>query len=67
MNEQHHQERCRARPTDSVRASHESRSRDPRFQQLLHSARAGDQDAIGDLWREFQFDFDREGGRCDLD
>lgn len=42
-------------------------ARNPRFRQLLDMARDGDENAIGDLWREFQFDFEKEGGRYDLD
>lgn len=38
-------------------------ARNPRFRQLLEKARDGDENAIGDLWREFQFDFEKEGGR----
>ena len=41
--------------------------RDQRFRQLLDLARSGDEDAIGDLFREFNFDFTKEGGRYDLD
>ena len=33
-----------------------------RFRALLDLARDGDQDAIGDLLREFNFDFEKEGG-----
>ena len=38
-----------------------------RFRTLLALARDGNQEAVGDLWREFQFDFAREGGRHDVD
>ena len=41
--------------------------RDPRFRQLLDKAREGDETAVHGLWVEFQFDFNREGGRDDLD
>ena len=41
--------------------------RNQRFQQLLALAREGNEDAVGDLWREFHFDFAREGGRHDAD
>jgi len=30
---------------------------DPRFTQLLDKAREGDENAISDLWNEFEFDF----------
>lgn len=39
-----------------------SLSSDPRFNQLLHKARAGDACSIHDLWTEFHFDFERNGG-----
>ncbi len=32
----------------------------PRFRQLLALAEDGDENAIGDLWREFEFDFRKE-------
>ncbi len=35
--------------------------RTDRFRILLSLAREGNEDAIGDLWREFNFDFHREG------
>ncbi len=41
--------------------------KDPRFQALMARAQHGDGNAIGDLWREFHFDFEREGGCHDLD
>ena len=41
----------------------EKTKRNPRFKQLLHKARGGDENAVGDLWREFNFNFKREGGR----
>ena len=44
----------------------DSRSRDPRFKQLLHKARSGDEIAIHSLWAEFDFDYSKEGGRHDL-
>jgi hypothetical protein len=42
-------------------------ARNPRFRELLDMARDGDENAIGDLWREFRFDFEKEGGRYELD
>ncbi len=36
---------------------------DQRFDQLMELARADDEDALGDLWREYGFDFRQEGGR----
>lgn len=36
--------------------------RNPRFQQLMELAKDGDAEAVGDLWREFQFAYEREGG-----
>lgn len=33
-----------------------------RFDQLLALACEGNEDAIGDLWREFQVDFNKQGG-----
>ncbi len=41
----------------------ELHERNPRFRQLLALAQEGDQDAIGDLFREFNFDFEKDGGR----
>jgi len=41
--------------------------KDPRFQVLMALAQEGDGNAVGDLWREFGFDFAREGGRHDAD
>lgn len=41
--------------------------KDPRFQALMALAQEGDGNAVGDLWREFGFDFAREGGRHDAD
>jgi hypothetical protein len=41
--------------------------RTERFRTLLSLAREGNEDAIGDLWREFQSDFAREGGWYDAD
>ena len=35
--------------------------RTDRFRTLLSLAREGNEDAIGDLWREFSFDFHKEG------
>jgi hypothetical protein len=32
----------------------------PRFFQLLDLAREGDQNAVSDLWKEFDFDFHAE-------
>ena len=40
-----------------------AQARNPRFRQLLDKARDGDENAVGDLWREFHFDFEKEGGR----
>lgn len=34
--------------------------RDKRFHQLLDKARAGNAEAVADLWREYDFDFERE-------
>ena len=31
-----------------------------RFRQLFHLAREGNAEAIGDLWREFDFHFERD-------
>ena len=45
------------------RSRKELHVRNPRFRQLLALAQEGDQDAIGDLFREFNFDFEKEGGR----
>jgi len=33
---------------------------DPRFTQLLDNAREGDENAISDLWNEFEFEFHSE-------
>lgn len=38
-----------------------------RFQTLLILAHEGNEEAIGDLWNEFGFDYQQEGGRHDLD
>lgn len=35
----------------------ETLKRDDRFRHLLDLAHDGDENAIGDLWREFDFDF----------
>lgn len=51
----------------SARGEAAGRRHDARLRQLLHLARSGDQDAMGDLWREYQFDYEREGARDDLD
>ena len=40
-----------------------AQARNPRFRQLLDKARDGDENAVGDFWREFHFDFEKEGGR----
>jgi hypothetical protein len=40
-----------------------AQARNPRFRQLLDKARDGDENAVGYLWREFHFDFEKEGGR----
>ena len=40
-----------------------AQARNPRFRQLLDKARDGDDNAVGDLLREFHFDFKKEGGR----
>ena len=37
------------------------RGRQERFDQLMSLARDGDDEAVGDLWKEFGFDFRREG------
>jgi hypothetical protein len=34
---------------------------------LLAKVRGGDENAVGDLLLEFEFDYTREGGRDDLD
>ena len=36
---------------------------DNRFKELLDLAREGDECAVQDLWLEFGFDYEREGGR----
>ena len=41
--------------------------RDERFEQNLALAREGDEAAKQILWAEYQFDFEREDGRDDLD
>ena len=46
------------------RLVHSAKDRE-RFRALLDLARDGDQDAIGDLFREFNFEFEKEGGRHD--
>lgn len=33
--------------------------RDERFRQLLDKARAGNAEAVADLWKEYDFDFER--------
>lgn len=33
----------------------------PRFRALMALAQEGEENAIGDLWREFNFDFHKEG------
>lgn len=35
--------------------------KDPRFRVLMTLAQEGDENAVGDLWREFNFDFHKEG------
>lgn len=45
----------------------EKTKREERFTQNLALAHEGDEAAIQILWAEFQFDFEREGGRHDVD
>jgi hypothetical protein len=39
------------------------RTKDKRFEENLALAREGDEAAIDILWKEFGFDFEKEGGR----
>ncbi len=41
--------------------------RDERFNQNLQLASEGDEIAIHILWIEYQFDYEREGGRHEFD
>ena len=47
----------RTKQTDTLQSGHE---RDQRINQLKALAREGHEDAIGDLCREFNFDFHRK-------
>lgn len=55
---------------ERIRNGHEAKAamrelaelkRDERFRQLWDQAEGGDQEAVGDLWREFGFDYRGEG------
>lgn len=50
-----HNSKCRTAGTQTVK------KRDPRFYQLLDLASEGVEEAIHDLWVEFQYDFTTKG------
>lgn len=55
---------------ERIKNGHEAKSamqelaefkKDERFKQLLDEAESGDENAVGDLWREFGFQYPVEG------
>lgn len=63
MNDKHLEDMRDAKKSARASVPRDARSRDPRFRQLLHKARSGDEIAVHSLWVEYGVDFAKEGGR----